>query len=345
MGGVDCNRNRQNEYGATADLGGPAGEEESLCRRREEDIAGLSKGMAAIETYQLTKRYGPILAVDRLDLRVDQGVVFGFLGPNGAGKSTTMKMLLGLVRPTAGRAWIVGHDCQSVKARQAGVVGAMVEEPAFYPHLSGRENLLLLCRLSGTGGDEVDWALEKVGLSDVARRKVGEYSHGMRQRLGIAAALVPRPRVLILDEPASGLDPAGLREVRDLLSGLRGEGLTVLLSSHLLYEVQMTCSHVGLMFGGRMVATGPVGELLGDEKVTVRVEVDQPDVAVNVLAAHGACAEPAQDGALTLKAARSDLPAVVEALVQAGLRVYSVVPHQRSLEELYMEYAQPTPRG
>lgn len=297
--------------------------------------------MTAIETHQLTKRYGQILAVDRLDLSVDEGIVFGFLGPNGAGKSTTMKMLLGLVRPTAGRASILGRDCQSVEAREAGLVGAAVEEPALYPYLSGRRNLLLLCRLSGAGADEVNWALEKVGLGDVADRKVGEYSHGMRQRLGIAAALVPRPRVLILDEPASGLDPAGLREVRDLLKGLRDEGLTVLLSSHLLYEVQMTCSHVGLMFAGRMVAAGPVEELLGEETATVRVEVDRPDVAVAVLAAHGASAEPARDGTVTLRAARDDLPDVVATLVQAGLRVYSVIPRERTLEELYMEYAQP----
>lgn len=300
--------------------------------------------MAAIETYQLTKRYGPILAVDKLDLTIEEGIVFGFLGPNGAGKSTTMKMLLGLVRPTAGRASILGRDCQGVEARQAGLVGAMIEEPAFYPYLSGRENLMLLSRLSGAAAEEIEWALGKVGLSEAAGRKVGEYSHGMRQRLGIAAALVPRPRVLILDEPASGLDPAGLREVRDLLNDLRAEGITVLLSSHLLHEVQMTCSHVGLMFGGRIVAAGPVEELLGDENLSVRIEVDQPDVAASVLAAHGARTEQAEDGTVTLRAPRDDLPAAVSALVNAGLRVYSVVPHQRSLEELYMEYAQPQPR-
>jgi len=300
--------------------------------------------MPAIETHQLTKRYGSVLAVDRLDLSVEEGVVFGFLGPNGAGKSTTMKMLLGLVRPTAGRANILGRDCRSVYARQAGLVGAMVEEPALYPYLSGRQNLLLLCRLSGAGGDEVDWALEKVGLSEVADRKVSEYSHGMRQRLGIAAALVPKPRLLILDEPASGLDPAGLREVRDLLKGLRDEGLTVLVSSHLLYEVQMTCSHVGLMFNGRMVAAGPVKELLGDEMTTVRVEVDRAAAAVEALAALGVHAEPAQDGTVMLRASREDLPKIVAALVHGGLRVYSVIPYERTLEELYMEHAQPTPR-
>ncbi|MBC7288029.1 MAG: ATP-binding cassette domain-containing protein, partial [Armatimonadetes bacterium] len=211
-----------------------------------------------ILTQNLTKRYGRILALDNLCLRVEAGQVYGLLGPNGAGKTTTLRLLLGLARPTAGAAWLFGLPCGTAASRRPGVVGALVDEPAFYPYLTGRQNLEILCDLSGAGHDEIGEALAAVGLAHAADRLYQTYSHGMRQRLGIAAALVPRPRLLVLDEPAAGLDPQGLRDVRELLRRLAADGMTVLLSSHLLPEVQILCTQVGLMCGGRLVASGPV---------------------------------------------------------------------------------------
>jgi ABC-2 type transport system ATP-binding protein len=301
--------------------------------------------MAAIETVQLSKRYGTTLAVDGLTLTVAEGTVFGFLGPNGAGKSTTMRMLLGLVRPTAGHASLFGRDCRSLAAREAGLVGAMVEDPALYSYLSGRANLDLLCRLSGSGAEGIDWALRTVGLADVGEKPFGAYSHGMKQRLGIAAALLPRPKLLILDEPASGLDPAGLIEVRDLLRGLAADGTTVVLSSHLLFEVQQICTHVGLMFHGRLAAEGSVDGLLGAERTDLTIESDAPARVVEVLAAHGIDAEAVLDGTVHADAGRGQAPLLLAALVAAGVNVYALVPHVPTLEDLYLRYARLDPHG
>ena len=295
--------------------------------------------MAAIETVELSKRYGNTLAVDGLSLTVAESTVFGFLGPNGAGKSTTMRMLLGLVRPTSGRASIFGHDCRTLAARQAGLVGAMVEDPALYTYLPARANLELLCRLSGRGKDQIEWALEKVGLTQTGDKPFGAFSHGMKQRLGIAAALLPKPKLLILDEPASGLDPAGLIEVRDLVRGLAAEGIAVVLSSHLLNEVQQICTHVGLMFKGNLVAEGPVGELLSGEHTDIAIEADAPARVVEVLKAQGIEAEALIDGTVIAKATRDQAPAITAALVAAGVKVYAMVPHNPTLEDLYLRHA------
>jgi len=306
-----------------------------------------SQAQPAVRTEGLSKRYGKTQAVRELDLTVAEGTIFGLLGPNGAGKTTTMRMLLGLVWPTAGTATVLGLPCRSVEARRAGLVGAFIEGPAFYPYLSGRENLTLLCDLSGRGHREVDWAIEAVRMTEHARRPYGTYSHGMRQRLGIAAALVPRPRLLILDEPAAGLDPAGVREVRALLAGLVAEGVTILLSSHLLPEVQLLCTHVGIMFRGRMVACGTVPDLLGDEVTGLTVVVDDPVRARQVIEAAGhEVHEPARpqataaDGELTVEARAEQVPEINAALVQAGLRVFQLSPRRRTLEDLYMHYAE-----
>ncbi len=223
----------------------------------------------------LTKRYGANVAVDRLDLTVTAGQVFGFLGPNGAGKTTTMRMLLGLVRPTAGEAWLNGRPAAAGGGLEG--VGAMIEEPAFYPWLSGRQNLRVLAlsgpplsgpALSGPalargGSDPITAALARTGLSEVARRKVKTYSQGMRQRLGLAAALLRSPALLVLDEPANGLDPAGIREFRTLLRSLAADGTTVFLSSHQLAEVEQVCDQVAVLSAGRVVAHGPVADLAG----------------------------------------------------------------------------------
>ena len=231
--------------------------------------------MEAISCEGLTKRFGSVVAVDELDLAVSSGQVYGFLGPNGAGKTTTIRMLLGLVAPSAGQIRLLGQRLPA--PRVVAQTGSMIEEPAFYPWMSGRVNLEVL---GATGGgcapSEVTRVLGLVGLGDVAARKVKTYSQGMRQRLGIAAAMLGRPPLLILDEPANGLDPAGIREIRGLLRGLAAEGTTVFLSSHLLAEVEQVCDRVAVIVRGRLVEEGaPV--TLGAIRRQVRVEVGAAD--------------------------------------------------------------------
>ena len=219
---------------------------------------------AAIECHGLTKRYGARPAVNQLDLTVEAGQVFGFLGPNGAGKTTTLRMLLGLVRPTAGSAWLNGRPA-GTPASLAGV-GAMIEEPAFYPWLSGHRNLEVIALSGPRTADRADviaGVLSRVGLAGVADRKVKTYSQGMRQRLGLAAALLRRPALLLLDEPSNGLDPAGIREFRTLMRSLAAAGTTVFLSSHLLTEVEQVCDQAAVLSDGRVITQGPVAELAG----------------------------------------------------------------------------------
>jgi ABC-2 type transport system ATP-binding protein len=236
--------------------------------------------MDVISCEGLTKRFGSAVAVNRLDLEVSSGQVYGFLGPNGAGKTTTIRMLLGLIAPSAGQIYLLGRRLPDPRA--VAQVGAMIEEPAFYPWMTGRVNLEVL---GATGGDfvpaEVARVLSLVGLSDVAARKVKTYSQGMRQRLGIAAAMLGRSSLLIVDEPTNGLDPAGIREVRGLLRGLAAEGTTVFLSSHLLAEVEQVCDRVAVIVGGRLVEEG-VPAMLGTIRRRVRVEVAATDAQATV---------------------------------------------------------------
>src|SRR5437667_8961146 len=220
-------------------------------------------GMAqsyAVETHGLSKRYATgVLAVNNLDLRVRQGEVYGFLGPNGAGKTTTLRMLSGLLRPTSGSATVVGQP----PGTPAGLakLGAMVETPAFYPYLSGRDNLRVIARYTRTAAGRIETVLSQVDLTDRARHRFKTYSTGMKQRLGVAAALLKDPELLILDEPTSGLDPQGTIEMRALIKELKQGGRTVLLSSHLLNEVELTCDRVGVIAKGQLVAEGTVDEL------------------------------------------------------------------------------------
>src|SRR5438093_5185677 len=223
--------------------------------------------MAVIEVEGLVKEYRSLrgrrtVAVDRLDLSVPEGGVFGFLGPNGAGKTTTIRCLLGLVHPTRGACRLLGVDTGSDLSRVIRRVGTIVETPALYPRFSGRRNLELLGRLHGIGPKAVGDVLERVGLAERADHLVRTYSSGMRQRLGIGAALLKDPELLILDEPANGLDPAGIKEMRDLLRRLGDEGRTVFVSSHILSEVQHTADQVAILARGRAVAMGPVGDVL-----------------------------------------------------------------------------------
>src|SRR3954468_23285414 len=216
---------------------------------------------APVEIRGLVKRYGEIVAVDHVDLTVQPGDVYGYLGPNGAGKTTSLRMMLGLIAPTEGSVRLFGRDPQAGVAALEGVAG-FVEAPRFYPYLSGRRNLELLAAFDGgDAAERMPAALETVELTDRAKDRVGGYSHGMRQRLGIAAALPRNPRLLALDEPATGLDPAGMRDMRRLIRRLAAEGMTVLLSSHLLAEVEELCNRVAIVRSGRIVYEGQISEL------------------------------------------------------------------------------------
>ncbi len=294
-----------------------------------------------LRTRGLTKRFGKRRAVDGLDLEVRRGQVFGFLGPNGAGKTTTIRMLVGLVRPNDGDAELFGVSIRRRRLEALQRVGAMVETPAFYDHLSGQRNLELLSALSGgaTRG-RIRETLRIVGLFGRERDKVGTYSHGMKQRLGLAHALLPHPELLILDEPATGLDPEGLREVRDLIGRLGSEGLTIFLSSHLLHEVEQTCTHVGIIREGRLVASGSVAELLGGEKQTATVVVDDPQRAADVLGDQPFVTVAALgDGRLRVVGDPDRLADANALLVSQGLRVSAIIPERTSLEEMYLRIA------
>ena len=227
-------------------------------------------GNHVIEMDGLSKRYDDIVAVDHLDMRVRRGEVYGFLGPNGAGKTTTLRMLLGLIRPTSGDAVVLGAAPGSSESLRQ--VGAMIETPAFYPHLSGRDNLRVVAMYAGVPETRVGPALEQVELADRAHDTFRSYSLGMKQRLGVAAALLKDPALLILDEPTNGLDPAGMAEMRSLIRRLGHGDRTVLLSSHLMTEVEQICDRVGVIAKGRLVAEGTVDELRGEDTLLVRVD-------------------------------------------------------------------------
>jgi ABC-2 type transport system ATP-binding protein len=290
-----------------------------------------------VQTRGLSKRYGRVRAVADLNLTVRRGWIFGFLGPNGAGKSTTVRMLTGLLRPTAGEAEVLGVPLNE-RLSLRGRVGALIEEPAFYPHLTAWRNLTLLTSLSGgCSRGEIAETLETVGLAGAANRRVGEFSHGMRQRLGIAQALLPRPELLILDEPASGLDPEGLADVRVLLLRLQEEGMTIFLSSHLLPEVEQTCTHVAVVTNGQVVAEGEVGETLRGLKPKTRLVVDDGEKALKVLAGVAGVEAEQVDRQTIEVAGGAESAELNELLVREGVRVSEITPSRRSLESFYMD--------
>jgi ABC-type multidrug transport system ATPase subunit len=289
-----------------------------------------------IRTQGLTKRYGRILAVDALDLEVREGDVYGFLGANGSGKTTTVRMLLGLVLATSGAAEVLGRAMPQGAREVLPHVGALVEGPAAYPHLSGRANLAIFDAM-GAGGDRgsrarrIDDALERVGLEGVDRRPVRAYSLGMRQRLGLANALLRRPRLLVLDEPTNGLDPQGIHEIRDLLLGLNAAGTTIFLSSHLLAEVEHMCSRVGVLDAGRLVVQEQLDVL---RRPTGRCVVHTPDGDLALSLLDGRVEH--RDGERLL--VRVDDAAALNArLVRGGVRVESLVAERRSLEQVVLE--------
>jgi len=239
--------------------------------------------VTVLQTRGLTKHFGSVRAVDGVDLAVRRGEVFGFLGPNGAGKTTTIGLLLGLVHPTAGQVTLFGEPVSPARTAPLRRVGSLVGTPGLVPYLSGRDNLRLLGRLHpGVDGRQVDAVLAQVDLAQAAQRKVKGYSSGMKQRLGLAAALLHEPELLILDEPTNGLDPSGMREVRDLLRRLAGDGVTVFLSSHLLHEVEQVCDRVAVLDRGKVVAGGAVADLVAGEPL-LRLRVSSSAAALAAL--------------------------------------------------------------
>jgi ABC-2 type transport system ATP-binding protein len=289
-----------------------------------------------VETVGLTKHYGNgIVAVQSLDLNVFRGEVYGFLGPNGAGKTTTLRMLLGLIRPTAGSATVAGAAPGS--PRSLGMVGAIVETPAFYPYLSGYDNLRVIAGLSGAPASRIGAALDQVEMTPRAKHKFSTYSMGMKQRLGVASALLKEPELLILDEPTNGLDPQGMADMRNLIIQLGQGQRTVLISSHLLNEVELMCSRVGVIQKGKLVAEGTVEELRGVARLTIRAQpieraraLLESEVGAENVTAQG-------DGTLTLKVDLARTAEINRILVQAGLAVTELRSATQSLEEVFIE--------
>jgi ABC-2 type transport system ATP-binding protein len=285
----------------------------------------------------LVKRYDEVVAVDHIDLNVRAGDVYGFLGPNGAGKTTTLRMALGLISPSEGSVELFGRDPLRVGARALEGVAGFVEAPRFYPYLSGRKNLELLAALDGGEARErIDEVLEIVELSPRARHRVGGYSHGMRQRLGIAAALLRRPRLLILDEPATGLDPAGMRDMRVLIRRLADEGITVLLSSHQLPEVQELCDRVAIVDSGRVVYEGALADLRRQGGAGYRLRTTDDPLALRVLReAPGIEHASAGEHGLAFQAEEREVGALSLSLAQASVGILALTPELATLEDLF----------
>ncbi|HMG29469.1 MAG TPA: ABC transporter ATP-binding protein [Jiangellaceae bacterium] len=298
---------------------------------------------AAINTRGLTKRFpGGQVAVDSLDLDVPAGSVFGFLGPNGSGKTTTIRMLLGLIAPTSGEIDLLGRPMPDASAGVLPRVGALVEGPAFHPYLSGRDNLLRLDAADRTvtasgARQRVGDALERVGLAAAAAKRYRAYSMGMRQRLGLAAALIRPRELLVLDEPTNGLDPQGTREVRAIVRDVGAGGTTVFLSSHLLPEVEQVCSHVGVMSHGRLVFSGSLHALRAASGTRVRVDTTRPAAAAAVLHQLGTPEPDILVGGVVAELGSVASEDITEALVRAGVPVRQIVIEQPDLEELFVE--------
>ncbi len=285
----------------------------------------------------LVKRYKEVLAVDHIDLNVQTGDVYGFLGPNGAGKTTTLRMALGLITPSEGIVELFGRDPMREGARALQGVAGFVEAPRFYPYMTGRKNLQLLAALDGDGASaRIEEVLAVVELTPRGKHKVGGYSHGMRQRLGIAAALLRRPRLLILDEPATGLDPAGMRDMRTLIRRLADEGITVLLSSHQLPEVQELCDRVAIVDRGKVVYEGALADLRRQGGAGYRLRTTDDSRALGVLSAqHGVEHATAGPHGIAFQAQESDVGPLSLALGQAGIGILALTPELATLEDLF----------
>ncbi len=297
----------------------------------------------AIKTSQLTKRFGDQAAVDGVNLSVPKGSVFGFLGPNGSGKTTTIRMLLGLAEASDGKIELLGQEVPKRIENVLPKVGALVEGPAFYPFMSGRNNLLRIDAAdrfadSSTTKKRVEAALNRVGLANAANKKVHAYSLGMKQRLGLANALLKPRELLILDEPTNGLDPQGTREVRNLIRSLADEGITVFVSSHLLSEIEMLCSHVAVMNAGRIVAQGSLEELRNEEPTRLVVGTDEIDLAVELLKSRYLGKVRIKENQVVTEVANDfDVAELNQFLVTKGLPVTEIRLEKSSLEEKFVK--------
>ena len=299
----------------------------------------MAQNQAVIRTHDLTKRFKKVTAVDGINFQVERGDVFGFLGPNGAGKTTTIAMLLGLVHPTTGSADILGHDIRRDLSAALRRVGAIVETPTFYPYLSGIDNLQILARIIGDdAAARIPTLLDQVGLAGRGKDKVGTYSLGMRQRLGLAAALLGDPELLILDEPTNGLDPAGMQEMRQFIQHLAEERQkTVFLSSHLLHEVEQVCNRVLILNQGRVIAQGGVEELL-HQAHAVRMRLANAAQAATVLAALDWVNGTESEGEwLHVQAPPERAPELVMELARHDLAPFEIQPAVSSLESVFLE--------
>ncbi len=293
-----------------------------------------------IETKGLTKRFGERLAVADLELAVPRGCAFGFLGHNGAGKTTVIRMLLGLTWADSGTMQINGRPVPQERQAVLARVGAIVEEPHFHAHLTGRENLEIVAAVRGPEAfSRIDGSLARVGLSDRAKDRVKTYSQGMRQRLGVARCLVADPELLILDEPMNGLDPGGILEFRTMIGELVAEGRTIFLSSHLLDEVEKTCQSAAVIDRGRIIAQGPIEQLLSGGRRALDIGCDAPGVAVDVLDGHPAVAlaHETPDGVRVTLAGSDGAASINARLVDAGVAVFRLEPVRESLEHRFLE--------
>lgn len=300
-------------------------------------------GPPPLEVRGLIKRYGELTAVAGVDITVNTGDVYGYLGPNGAGKTTSLRMMLGLIRPTEGTVRVFGRDPLDTVRALEGVAG-FVEAPTFYPYLNARRNLEMLAAYDGHGaGDRIDQALDTVELSSRAKDRVGGYSHGMRQRLGIAAALLRDPKLLLLDEPATGLDPAGMRDMRLLIRRLADQGMTVVLSSHLLAEVEDLCNRVAIVRTGRIVYEGEIAELKRGAATSYRLETTDDERALAVAGAQPGITDAHRNehGRIVLTVVdEASVAALSQALVEAGALIHALAPQTVTLEDLFFSFTE-----
>lgn len=303
------------------------------------NVGEAKMGTEVISTSGLHRRFGPTLAVEDLNLRVSAGQVTAFLGPNGAGKTTTIRLLLGLLRPDAGEVWLFGQALSNQREKLLGRVGALVETPVLYPHLSGHENLELTRRLLGVPRSRTDQVLAVVDLVQAARRPVRGYSLGMRQRLGLALAMLGEPELLILDEPTNGLDPAGIHQMRELICRLPAElGATVFLSSHLLSEVEQMATEVAVLGGGLLLFQGSLDQLQTQRSACLAVGLDRPREAAAWLTARGWGVQEGKDGLLRVEAQGQEAATRLCAdLVGAGFGVHHLAKEASSLEAAFLD--------
>lgn len=293
----------------------------------------------AIETVGLNYNFGAQAVVKNLSLQVPKGSIYGFLGPNGAGKTTTIKILLNLLQSPADQVFIFGKEINSNRIASLKRMGSLVEQPAIYGHLTGKENLLNRCILLGIKKNKCAEMLSLVGLTDAANKKAGKYSLGMKQRLGIALALISDPELLLLDEPTNGLDPNGIIEIRNLMIDLTAKhGKTILVSSHLLAEIERTATHVGIINKGELLFQGTIGALQDLSKPAVKIEIDHPEKAINILKNEGI--ETTQIDDLTVSVSYTDKVAMGKIntlLVNNGVSVYSISKERKDLENLFLD--------